>query len=111
MPVLISILISSIAIFVAANILPGVKIDSFMTALIVAVVLGFLNAFMRPLLLILTLPLNILTLGLFTFVIMGGIVLLVSAIVPGFHVSGFFPAVLFALVLAVINAFLRSLET
>jgi putative membrane protein len=110
MGIIISILISSIAVFVTANILPAVKIHDFMTAVIVAVVLGFINAFIRPILFILTLPINILTLGLFTFVIMAGIVMFVSYLVPGFYVGGFFPALLFALVLAVINAFLNSLQ-
>jgi len=104
-----TILLSTIAVFVTANILPGTRVDGWGTALIVAIVLGVVNAFIRPLLLILTLPLNILTLGLFTFVIIGGLVLLVSAIVPGFHVDGFWWALAFALVLAIINGFLSSL--
>lgn len=107
--VLLTVLLSTIAVFVTANILPGTKVDGWGTALVVAVVLGLVNAFIRPLLLILTLPLNILTLGLFTLVIIAAMVLLVSAIVPGFHVDGFWWALAFALVLAVINGFLNSL--
>jgi putative membrane protein len=80
-----------------------------MTALIVAVVLGVVNAFIRPLLLILTLPLNILTLGLFTFVIMALCTLLVSAVVPGFDIDGFWWALAFALILSLINAFFAGL--
>lgn len=106
---ILSILLSTIAVFVTAHILPGVRVEGWGTALVVAIVLGIINAFIRPLLLILTLPLNILTLGLFTFVIIGGLVLLVSAIVPGFHVNGFWWALAFALVLAIINGFLSSL--
>ena len=64
----------------------------------------------RPLLLLLTLPLNILTLGLFTFVIIGGLVQLTAAIVPGFHVASFWWALAFALVLSLINAVLHGLE-
>lgn len=109
MHILITILLSTIAVFVTAHILPGVHVRGFGTALVVAVVLAVINAFIRPLLLILTLPINILTLGLFTFVIMGALVLLVSKIVPGFDVDGFWWAVAFAIVLALINWFLNAL--
>ena len=83
---ILNIILSTIAVFVTAHILPGVRVEGWGTALAVAVVLAIVNAFIRPLLLILTLPLNILTLGLFTFVIIALMVMLVSAIVPGFHV-------------------------
>jgi putative membrane protein len=106
---LLSLIISTIAVFVTAQILPGIHVDGFGTALVVAVVLGIINTFIRPLVFLLTLPINILTLGLFTFVIIGCLVLLVSAIVPGFKVDGFWWAVAFALVLAIINGFLNSL--
>ena len=106
--ILISIILSSIAVFVSAKILPGIHIEGFGTALIVAVVLGFINTFIRPLLLILTLPINILTLGLFTLVIMALLVMLVAEIVPGFSVDGFWWALAFALVLAIVNSFLIS---
>lgn len=109
MNALITILLSTIAVFVTAHILPGIHVSGIGTALVVAVVLSIVNAFIRPLLLILTLPINILTLGLFTFVIIGGLVLLVSAIVPGFHVDGFWWAVAFAIVLAIINGFLNTI--
>lgn len=109
MEILISIILSSIAVFVTANILPGVHLDGFGTALIVAIVLGFINTFIRPLIFLLTLPINILTLGLFTLVIIGGIVMLVSAIVPGFKVDGFLYAMIFAVVLALVNAFVHAI--
>lgn len=111
MQVLLTIILSTIAVFVTAHILPGVKVAGWGTALVVAVVLGIVNAFIRPLIFILTLPINILTLGLFTFVIISLLVLLVSAIVPGFQVDGFWWALAFALVLAIINGFLNSLIT
>lgn len=110
MKTLARFLLSGLAVFVAARLLPGVRVDGYGTALIVAVVLGLVNAVLRPLLLLLTLPLNILTLGLFTFVIIGGLVELTAALVPGFHVAGFFWALAFAGVLAVLNAFLHGLE-
>lgn len=110
MKILISLALSALAVYVTARILPGVVLDGFGTALVVAVVLGAANAVLRPLLLILTLPINILTLGLFTFVIIGGMVQLVSWLVPGFQVAGFWQALAFALVLWLINAFLQRLK-
>lgn len=107
--VILSLILSTIAVFVTAHILPGVHLAGFGTALVVAVVLAIINTLIRPLIFILTLPINVLTLGLFTFVIIGGLVMLVSAIVPGFHVDGFWWALAFALVLAIINGFLGSL--
>lgn len=107
--ILLTLLLSSVAVYVTAQILPGVKLEGFGTAVVVAVVLGLINAFIRPLLLILTLPINILTLGLFTIVIVGFCAWLVSQIVPGFAFSSFWWAIGFALVFAVINSFLNSL--
>lgn len=108
MSMIISILISTVAVFVTAYILPGIRIDDILTALVVAVVLGFINAFIRPLVLLLTLPINILTLGLFTFVIMALMVMLTSWIVPTFYVGGFWWALAFALVFSILNNFLSS---
>jgi putative membrane protein len=108
MRLLFHILVSSLAVFVTSRILPGVTLDGFGTAVVVAVALGLVNAFLLPLLVLLTLPINILTLGLFTFVIISGLVLLVSRLVPGFHVNGFWWALVFALVLAVINAIFHA---
>ncbi|MFI5345623.1 MAG: phage holin family protein [Elusimicrobiota bacterium] len=110
MKILVHVLLGGLAVFVAARILPGVTVDGFGTAVVVAVVLGLINATLRPLLLLLTLPLNILTLGLFTFVIIGGLVLLAAAMVPGFHVASFWWALAFALTLSVLNAFLHGIE-
>jgi putative membrane protein len=107
--ILIILLLNSIAVYVTSAILPGVKLENFMTALVVAVVLGLINTFIRPIVLLLTLPINILTLGLFTFVIMGFLTLVVTWIVPGFEVANFWWAMLFALVLAIINTFLSSM--
>lgn len=110
MQILISILLSTLAVFAAAQIIPGIHVDNFLTTMVVAIVLGIVNAFIFPLLLIITLPINILSLGLFTLVIMALMVLLVSAIVPGFHVDNFWWAMLFAVVFVLLNNFLRSLK-
>jgi putative membrane protein len=103
MSFLIHWLIRAVAIVITAYLLPGVRLSGFFSALVVAVVLGLVNTFIRPLLMLLTLPLNILTLGLFTFVINALLILLTSALVPGFNVAGFWWALLFSLVLAIIN--------
>lgn len=109
MRILLSLILSTLAVFVTAHIVSGVEVKDVTTALLVAIVLGVINTFIRPILLILTLPINILTLGLFTLVIMAVCVLLTSAIVPGFHVHGFWWAMLFAAVCAIINSFLQAL--
>lgn len=106
---IISILINTIAVFVTGYILSGIHISSFWTALAVAIVLGIINAIIRPIIFILTLPINILTLGLFSFVIMGGLVYLTSWIVPGFKVDNFWWAIAFAIIVAFINWFLNAL--
>lgn len=106
MGILINWFLSALAIFVAAYVLPGVDLESFVTALVVAVVLGVINAFIKPVILILTLPINILTLGLFTFVINALVILLVNAVVPGFKVDGFLWALIFSILLSVINIIL-----
>lgn len=95
-------LIAAIAIGIASHLIPGVSVNPE-SALIAAIVLGALNLFIRPILFVLTLPITILTLGLFSFVINAGLVLLASYLVPGFQVAGFWAALLFAFVLSVIN--------
>lgn len=95
-------LVSALAIMLTAYILPRASVN-FLSALFAAIVLGFLNTLIKPLLVLLTLPINILTLGLFTLVINGIIISLVSAITPGFKIEGFGNAILFALVLTVVN--------
>jgi putative membrane protein len=101
--ILINWLISAIAVLIASYLIPGVVVSTFWWALVVALVLGIVNAVIKPILVLLTLPINILTLGLFTLVIDAVLVLLVSAIVPGFHVSGFWPALFFSITLSIIN--------
>lgn len=96
-------------VFVSAYILPGVKVDSFVTALVVAVVLGIVNAILKPILVLLTLPINLLTLGLFSLVINAVLILLVTAMVPGFTVAGFWTALVFSVVLSLVGWFLHLL--
>jgi len=110
MQAIINLVLSALAVIISAYILPGVKVDNFLTAIVVAIVLGIINAIIKPILVILTLPINIVTLGLFTFVINGIVILLVSAIVPGFRVDGFVWAILFSLVLSIVNGVLSLFE-
>lgn len=109
MNLLVKLLLNSLSVLIAAYILPGVKVDGYFTALVVAVILGIVNTVVKPILLLVTLPINILTLGLFTFVINALLILLVGSIVPGFTVAGFWVALLFSLVLSLINSFLQTL--
>lgn len=109
MGIIINLLINGLAVVISAYLLPGVRVDGYLTAVMVAVVLGILNAIIRPVLLIFTLPINILTLGLFTFVINALIILFASSVVTGFHVRNFWWALLFSLILSIINSFLHSL--
>lgn len=95
--------LSATAIVIVSRVVPGFVIESFSTALIVALVLGILNALIKPILLLLTLPINILTLGLFTFVINASLIYLAAKIVNGFTLSGFAPALIAALLLWLIS--------
>ena len=94
---------------IAAYVIPGITVRSFFSALWVALFLGIVNMLLRPFLILITLPINILTLGLFTFVINGVIILLASSIVKGFQVSGFWIAVLFSIMLSIINYLMNLL--
>ncbi|MFP4514475.1 MAG: phage holin family protein [Parcubacteria group bacterium] len=109
MKLLITWLISTAAIFISAWLIPGASVSGFWAGLLVALVLGVVNAVIRPLLLVLTLPINILTLGLFTLVINALMVLLVAAIIPGFIISSFWIALIFSIILSIIVWILEAL--
>ena len=103
MTIFLNLLLSAIAIAVASYLIPGATVDNYLTAFIVAVVLAIVNTTIVPILQVLTLPLNILTLGLVSLIINILMVLLVARIVPGFEISGFWVALVFAVVLALVN--------
>lgn len=109
MGIIIRLLINALAVYITSQILPGISINNFFTAITVAVILGIINTVIKPILIILTLPLNILTLGLFTFIINGFIIFLTSSLVPGFNVANFWWAILFSLVISIVSWFLQSL--
>ena len=106
MKLIVYLLINSIAIIVAASILPGVTVDSYTTVILLAIVLGVINTFIKPLVLLLTLPFNLITLGLFTFVVNALLVLLADVLIAGFTVSNFLWALLFSLVVSLVSSFL-----
>ena len=102
---LIRILIIAAVSFGLAHVLSGIHVDTFWTAFVFAVVLAILNTFIKPLLIIFTLPVTILTLGLFLFVINAVIVLLASKFVRGFAIDNFWWGLLFSLILSLITSF------
>ena len=107
MAILANWILSALAILIVANYLPDVKVANFQTALIVALALGIVNAVIKPVIVILTLPINIITFGLFTFVINALLILLVANIVPGFTVVGFVPALIAAIALWIISTIIN----
>jgi len=109
MKLLIVWLVNTVALLGVAYLMPSVQIESFGTALIAALVLGLANAVIRPILVLLTLPVTILTLGLFIFVINGLLFLGVAHVVPGFQVAGLWPAILASIVFSLISWLLTAL--
>ena len=102
-------LINTVTIFLLPYLMSSVTVDSFGTALLAALVLGLINVLIRPVLVLLTLPVTVLTLGLFIFVLNGLMFWLVSNLIPGFHVTGFWSAVGGALLYSVISWTLSTL--
>ena len=107
MKILVNWLLSALAIILTSQLVDGFAVDSFKTALLVAFTLGIVNAVIKPFVLILTLPINILTLGLFTFVINAAMILLVDYLVLGFTVEGFLPALIASFLLWLISFILH----
>ncbi|KAB7732116.1 phage holin family protein [Rudanella paleaurantiibacter] len=103
MGLIIRILISAVAVYIASQFIPGITVNGFGAAIIVAIVLGLLNAFLKPILVLLTIPITILTLGLFYLVINVIMVYLADSLVAGFDVSGFFAALLFSIVVSIVT--------
>jgi len=108
MKLIIRLLVNGLAVLITSYILPGVHVGNMITAIIVAAVLALLNFFIKPLLVILTIPVTIVTFGLFLLVINALIILLTAHIVPGFKVDGFWWALLFSIVLSIINSFFEA---
>jgi putative membrane protein len=104
------LLANAIAVLLTAYLLPGVDIKDFLTAIVVAAVLALLNNFLKPILVILTIPVTIITLGLFLLVINAVIILLADDLIGGFTVDSFWWALLFSIILSIINSLFNRLE-
>ena len=108
MNIIIRVLVVAAIAYGLANLIPGVHINTYGTAVLVAIVLGLLDFFIKPILILLTLPITILTLGLFLLVINTMIIMLDSKFVHGFKVDGFWPAFWFALSLSILSSLVFS---
>ncbi len=108
---LVKLVLSALAVIIGAYLLPGVEVSGFLAALIVAAVVALLNAVIRPVLIILTIPITVITLGLFLLVINATIILLANALVPGFYVQGFWWALIFGLILSILNSLFGGLNS
>jgi putative membrane protein len=108
MNLLFSLLITSLAILLVGQIIPGITVVSFTNALVAALVLGIINITLKPILFILTLPINILTLGLFSFVLNAFFFYFVSELVSGFSVDGFWAAVFGSIIVSLISSAFNS---
>lgn len=106
---LLKLILSAAAVLILAEILPGVGVDNYISAFIVAIVLAILNTIVKPLLVVLTLPATILTLGLFLLIINAAIILLADYFVGGFSVNGWLWALIFSVLLSVFQSILHSI--
>ncbi|MDO4229099.1 MAG: phage holin family protein [Capnocytophaga sp.] len=109
MKYLVNLLITGIIVFLLGNILPGAVIDNYFSAVLVAFVLSILNVLVKPILTIISIPITLLTLGLFMFVINAVIILLAAELVQGFKVNGFWGALLFSLCLSLVQSIASEL--
>lgn len=107
----IQLIISTLAVLVTSYVLPGVYIDNFLTAIVVAIVLGALNTFLKPLLILFALPAVVFTFGLFLIIINTLIILLADRLINGFEVQGFWWAVLFSIVMWLVTSILNAIKT
>jgi putative membrane protein len=111
MKVVIRLLVYTCAVLITAWLLPGVTVENFVTAVMVAISLAIINTFVRPVLVFLTIPVTVLSLGLFLLVINALIILLIGRIIPGFTVDGFWWALLFSVILSIIAALFGTSST
>lgn len=109
MHILIALVLNAVALLLTAYIVPGFRVADFTTAILAAIVLGVVNTFIKPILALITAPLTIVTLGLFAFVINAVMLFIVAAVVKGFSLDGWLPAILGAIVLAITSTVLNSM--
>ncbi len=108
MKFLANILVTGLAVLICAKLLPGIDVPDMLTAVIVAAVLALLNAVVKPILILLTIPITLFTLGLFLLVINAFIIMLAGAIVKDFHVENFWWALLFSLLLSMVTSIFEA---
>jgi putative membrane protein len=108
---IVRFLLSGLAVLLTAYLLPGVHVDHYGYALLAAIFISLANVLVKPVLVILTIPITVITLGLFLLVVNALIILLVEAIVPGFSVDGFWWALAFSLILSIFNSMFSGLAT
>lgn len=109
MKLILRLLLSAFAVVILSNVLPNITVDNYVTAIIVALLLSVLNFIVRPIMVILTLPITIITFGLFLLVINAIIIKLASHFVDGFHVEGWLWAIIFSLLLSILQSILFSI--
>lgn len=107
---LIRLILSAIAVLICAYILPGAHVSGFLTAIVVAGVLAIVNIILKPILVILTIPITVVTLGLFLLVINTLMIMLVGSLVPGFDVDGFWWALIFSVALSIVNSVFEGMQ-
>ena len=108
MEFVIQLVLSALAVIIAAYLIPGIHVKSFLNAVIIAIILALLNVFVTPIMQFLTIPLSIVTFGLFLLVINALIIMIAGAIVPGFRVDGFWWAFLFSILLSIVTYLLEE---
>lgn len=108
MNILISLILNAFALLATAYIVPGFHVANFTTAILAAIVLGVVNTFIKPILNLIALPLTVVTLGLFSFVINAVVLFIAAAVVKGLTIDGWVPAILGAIVLSIVSTFLNS---
>jgi putative membrane protein len=100
---IVHILLTAVAVVIGAYLLPGVQVRTFFDAILVAIAVSLINTFIKPVLVVLTIPITFFTLGLFLFVIDAILILLAGNLIPGFKVDGFWPALLFSIILSILS--------
>lgn len=109
MNLIIRLLITTVLIVLLSNLLPGIEVSDYITAIVIAVVIGLLNVFLKPILVFLTIPVTLITLGFFLLVINAVIILVADYFIEGFTVKGFWDAFLFSIILSIGQSFLNSI--
>ena len=107
---LVKVILSAVAVLFSAYLIPGIHVDTFFTAMVVALVLSIINLFFRPLFVLLTLPITLVTFGLFLIAINAFMIMLAGSFVDGFHVSGFWSALIFSFVLSFLQSVFGSTD-